>query len=459
MRIKHKVRLLLFLTAYLIMAAVVSVAWVPEEPDTFTIKYDLTDDHCDTFQVFYSNGYVWNETASVSADYYNMGNRESFSFNIPFNMTDIRIDLGNIPGKVEITNIRFALFNKEYPVDTDKLLSGEGNNIPQYSTESESIIVSADNDSYFSYNLSEERDMFQDAIRARNLIFKCSLLVLIAIIMVLIYRCCDSAVSIIKSLIKNCKLVINLAMSDFKAKYAGNQLGIVWAFVQPAVTALIYIFVFQVIGRAVPIANNYPYSLWLLPGIVPWFYFSESVFSSTNSLADYSYLVKKIMFNIEILPVVKIISAFFIHIFLTLFVIVIYLVAGVPLNITMLQIVYYMICNTALSIAVGYFTCSLLPFLKDMSQIVNLVLMVAMWACPIMWDLNIISDELDIIRKIVVLNPMYYIVNGFRESYMGEAWFIEHPMQTLYFWGVVLCLFVFSTKVFKKLQPHFSDVL
>lgn len=459
MKIKHKIRLLLFLTAYLIAAAVIYFGWKLDAPDVFTLKYNLTDDHCDTFQVFYSDGYIWNETAAVAVDYYNMGSSSEFSFDIPYDMTDIRIDLGNIPGRVEISDIRFVLYGREYPLDTDRLLSDSENHIPSFYEERGSIIIDADNDSYFVYRMSHDNALFREAVRTRENVFKGVLLVLSAAVFIIIYRFCDSAVSVIKSLMRNIRLILNLSMSDFKAKYAGSQLGIVWAFVQPAVTALIYIFVFQVIGRAAPVEGSYPYSLWLLPGIIPWFYFSESVSSSTSSLSEYSYLVKKIMFNTEILPMVKIISCFFVHIFLALFVFIVYLIAGVSMKLTMLQVLYYMLCNTALAVSVGYLTCALLPFFKDMMQIVNLVLMVSMWACPIMWDMNILPPELDIIRKVIMLNPMYYIVNGFRESYMGGAWFIEHPVQTVYFWSVVVCLFVISTKLFRKLQPHFSDVL
>lgn len=458
MKIKHKIRFLLFFVAYLIMVVVV-FKWELVTPDVFTLKYMLRDDHCDTFQVFYSDGYIWNETAAVAVDYYDMGEQTEFSFDIPYGMTEIRIDLGNIPGKVEISDIRFVLLGSEYYADIGRLLSADENHIPFYSEDSGRIIVDADNDSYFVYNMNYENNLFTEVVNKRENIFRSVLLALTAAVMILLYRVCDSTVSVIKSILRNKRLIINLSLSDFKAKYAGSQLGIVWAFVQPSVTALIYIFVFQVIGRAAPVDRGYPYSLWLLPGLIPWFYFSESVSSSTNSLAEYSYLVKKIMFNTEILPVVKIISCFFVHIFLSLFVFVVYLIAGVPIKLTILQVIYYMLCNTALAASVGYLTCALLPFYKDMMQIVNLVLMVSMWACPIMWDMNILPPELNIIRKVIMLNPMYYIVNGFRESYMGGDWFIAHPMQTIYFWSVVVCLFVISSKIFKKLQPHFSDVL
>lgn len=459
MIIRHKIRFLCFLIIYIVFLAVISLLWISVSPDVFTLKYELSGDHCDTFQVYYSNGYIWNETASLSIDYQDIENSSSFSFDIPYNMTDIRIDLGNLPGTVEIKNIRLSLLNEEIFLNSDELLFGTENSILSLSVVSDGFIITTNNDSYFSYNLNNEKEQFEDIIRSKNFILKSIAIVAGTFVIFLLYKFSDGAVSVIKSFIQNYRLIISLSIADFKSKYAGSQFGIIWAFVQPAVTAIIYIFVFQVIGRAAPIDNQYPYSLWLLPGLIPWFYFSESITSSTSSLSEYSYLVKKIMFNIEILPIVKIVSCFFVHVFLALFVLLVYVIAGVPLNLTMIQIIYYMICNTALAISIGYLTCSLLPFFKDVGQIVNLVLMIAMWACPIMWDLNIITDDLNIVRNAIQLNPMYYIVRGFRESYMGEAWFTDHLLHTAYFWSVILILFVINTKVFKNLRPHFSDVL
>ena len=116
---------------------------------------------------------------------------------------------------------------------------------------------------------------------------------------------------------RNRMLILDLANKDFKGRYAASYLGTIWAFVQPIVTILIYVFVFQVGMKATPpdTAKNTPYSLWLTVGIVPWFFFQDALMSATNSLMEFSYLVKKIVFKISVLPIVKIISAFYVHIF------------------------------------------------------------------------------------------------------------------------------------------------
>lgn len=108
---------------------------------------------------------------------------------------------------------------------------------------------------------------------------------------------------------KNRKLIWKLSKNDFKTRYAGSYFGVAWALVQPVVIVLVYWFVFQ-IGLNNATADlkegiKVPFVLWLVSGIVPWFYFSESLSNGTNALLEYNYLVKKVVFNINILPVVK----------------------------------------------------------------------------------------------------------------------------------------------------------
>ena len=90
------------------------------------------------------------------------------------------------------------------------------------------------------------------------------------------------------NIIKNSKIVLNLAISDFKKRFVGSYFGIIWMFVQPLATVLVYTLIFQVGFKSVPPVPGVSYVIWLIPGIVPWFYFQEafsepSVFQPRNS--------------------------------------------------------------------------------------------------------------------------------------------------------------------------------
>ena len=126
----------------------------------------------------------------------------------------------------------------------------------------------------------------------------------------------------------NRKLIWKLAKNDFKTRYAGSYFGVVWAMAQPVVIVLVYWFVFQIgLNNATAELKQgitVPFVLWLVSGIVPWFYFSESLSNGTNALLEYNYLVKKVVFNIDILPLVKTIAALFIHAFFVLFMLLLF---------------------------------------------------------------------------------------------------------------------------------------
>ena len=75
------------------------------------------------------------------------------------------------------------------------------------------------------------------------------------------------------------------------------------------ITVLIYWFIFQ-IGFKSGDVDGYPFILWLVSGLLPWFFVSDSITNATSSLVEYSYLVKKVLFNINILPVARVVSVF-----------------------------------------------------------------------------------------------------------------------------------------------------
>ena len=252
------------------------------------------------------------------------------------------------------------------------------------------------------------------------------------------------------------KLVLRLAKNDFRTKYAGSYLGIIWAFIQPVVTVLVYWFVFSKLRSGM--IREVPFILWLIAGLVPWFYFSDCLNTGCNSLIEYSYLVKKVVFRIEVLPIVKIISALFVHMFFIIVLLVLYIAMGHMPGITVIQIVYYSFCTFMLTLGFSYFTCSVAVFFRDLTQMVNICLQVGVWMTPIMWNFNDfhLSRPLQMIFK---LNPMYYIVEGYRGSLIEGSWFFERPVLTAYFWGLTLLLWLLGIRTFRKLRIHFADVL
>ncbi|MCF0116899.1 MAG: ABC transporter permease, partial [Bacilli bacterium] len=246
-----------------------------------------------------------------------------------------------------------------------------------------------------------------------------------------------------------------LAKNDFKAKFAGSFFGVFWAFINPIIITLLYVFVFQV-GLKSGNVSDYPFVLYLMTGLVPWFFFQDSLNSSTNSLNEYSYLVKKVVFPVEILPTIKVLSSLFIHLFFVAFIIIVCSCFGYFPTLSIFQLIYYGFALLVLVIGLAYLCSALQVFFKDLSQIVGILLTIGIWITPIMWNVNVLSPSLSLLFK---LNPFYYIIDGFRNSLLTGKWFVFDYEWAIWFWAINLLIYYTGAKVFTKTKPHMADVL
>ncbi|MCR5587881.1 MAG: ABC transporter permease [Lachnospiraceae bacterium] len=261
-----------------------------------------------------------------------------------------------------------------------------------------------------------------------------------------------------KDMITSREMLIKLAKNDFKKRYAGSYLGIIWAFIQPVVTIVLYWFVFSLGLRSRPM-NGYPYVLWLTAGLIPWFLFSDSINGGVNSLLEYSFLVKKVVFNISILPALKILSALFIDVFFYVFMMIMFMCMGYMPTIYAFQLIYYIICTVCVTLAVSYLTSAITVFVRDIAHFIAVGLQILMWITPIMWPVTMLAESHPTLLIILKLNPVFYIVEGVRNSMFGTGWFWQDWQWTLYFWVFTIVVFIFGAHVFDKLKPHFADVL
>lgn len=251
------------------------------------------------------------------------------------------------------------------------------------------------------------------------------------------------------------EFVLQFAFDDFRTKYAGSILGMAWAFLQPLITIVLYWFVFQLGFRSEPIAD-FPFVLWLVSGLMPWFFISEAISNATGSLIEYSYLVKKVLFNIDILPMIKVVSMLFVQAFLLVFTVILFAIYGYFPDVYYIQIFFFLLYAYLLVCGIVYISATVYVFFKDTLQIITVVLQVFFWGTPIVWDFNIMAPA---IQKILKFNPLYYIVEGYRNTFINKKWFWEMGKFSIYYWIIAVGLFVFGKMIFEKCKVHFADVL
>ena len=207
----------------------------------------------------------------------------------------------------------------------------------------------------------------------------------------------------LRDIINSKKLLIDLAKNDFKSRYMGNYLGVLWAFVQPTATIGIFWFVFQVGFKSVPV-DNFPFILWLMAGIVPWFFFAESLQSATQSILSNHFLVKKVVFRVSLLPIVQILSALAVHFFFILFLFGMFLFYGYTPSMYWIQVLYYLFATIVLVLGMSWFTSSIVVFFRDLGQIIGMIIQFGFWLTPIFWSMKILPEKY---HAIIGYNPAY----------------------------------------------------
>ena len=95
-------------------------------------------------------------------------------------------------------------------------------------------------------------------------------------------------------------------------------------------------------------------------------------------------------------------------------------------------------------------------FFRDLGPIINISLQMGFYLTPIFWNLKILPEKYHLLMK---FNPVFYIVEGYRDSFINKVWFWEHWGMSLVFWIITSVILVAGAVIFRRLRPHFADVL
>jgi len=365
---KKKYIKLIMLILLVIVSNILVFKYCNMESNNIELSYNIISDKQDTYQVYYGSNTLWTEEQSETSNYKNVGKQETLKYIIPKNTKELRIDLGNQVLNMNISDIKLSYVGKSVALDLSQILKVENEvQIGKIQKNENSLdIETAGTDAYITYKLDSNTvlSLAEDnsSILNNNNILKIVICIVIDILLLMIIKKSKSVVILIKELNSNRSLIWNLSKNDFKTKYAGSYLGITWAFIQPIVTILVYWFVFEFGLKAGSPIKGVPFVLWFMAALVPWFFFQEALLNATNCMLEYSYLVKKVVFKISILPIVKIVSALFVHLVFIGFLFFVSAIYGIYPSQYTIQLIYYSFCTFFLSLAISYATSALVIF-------------------------------------------------------------------------------------------------
>jgi len=261
--------------------------------------------------------------------------------------------------------------------------------------------------------------------------------------------------SLVETLLINRRLIWRLAVNSVRERYASSLLDSVWAVLHPAMMLVVFWFVFE-FGLRISSAGPVPFFLSLIVGLAAWLFFSDAVLGGINAVVSNSYVIKKIAFPLEILPVIPVIAALIVHVFILIAALAIMAVNGYyPGPKGLLLLPYYLICAVLLATGLSYLLSALNVFHSDIGQTAGLLVQLWFWLTPIVWTPEHFPPD---VRPLLEYNPMFYIVTGYRDALL-----LTTPVQTMEagvkFWTITTAILTTGLFLFRRLKYDFADVL
>ena len=235
---------------------------------------------------------------------------------------------------------------------------------------------------------------------------------------------------------------------DVRGKYKGSFLGILWSFINPLLSVLVYAIVFPYIMR-IKVEN---YLIYLITGIIPWTFFTSSINMGITSVLSNANMIKKVYFPRIILPISTVTSCLVNFLISCIIILLFCLGSGLGISVNILLLPVVVIIQYVMLLGFTFILSAIEMYMRDIEHIVNFVLSMAFYVTPILYTPDIFPSKLSWVLKI---NPMAYLVNAYRSI------FFYKEMPDLVSLGIVsifsVIIFIIGYFIFEKLQKGFAE--
>lgn len=260
--------------------------------------------------------------------------------------------------------------------------------------------------------------------------------------------------------IQNLYRIYCIAKYELLADMRDSKFGLFWNFASPAIQVLTYWLIFGIAWSRKPI-GGIDYLPWLVVGYAAWWFIQPCIQSGCSAVFSKTDVITKMKFPVSVLPATVCAKEFFNHGCMLVITFITLLACGYTPHIYWLGMIYYAVCAFAFVEAVSLILSVLTMLWRDVRKLITSLMRMLMYFSPVIWECHFAESvpHHNLLNIIMKLNPVYYIVNGYRDSVFYYKTFLDHPAQTLYFWGVVLVLFAVGCSLMYKFKTKFIDMI
>lgn len=250
--------------------------------------------------------------------------------------------------------------------------------------------------------------------------------------------------------------VVSSIVNEFKLRFVRSRLGAIWMVLNPLAQVAIFAFILSaVLSAKLPgIENKYAYSIYLMAGMLFWSLFSEIMSRCTTLFIDNGNLLKKIQFPKVTLLLVVAGTSLISNLLLLFSMFVIFLLLGHILGDMLLWLPLVVFVTMLLAFGFGLLLGVINVFVRDVAQVVPVILQLLFWLTPIVYMIEIIPQHYAFWLQ---LNPMYHLASAYQNILLFNR---EPDIQSLsMIFLVALVVFALATFLFRRAKEEMVDML
>lgn len=247
-----------------------------------------------------------------------------------------------------------------------------------------------------------------------------------------------------------------LALFELAKRSRGAVLSWLWLFARPLIFVFVFWFALDV-GLRAGREMDPPFFLWLVVGLIPWFYMQDMLRTGSDVLHRYSYLVNRVKFPLSGIPTMYSLSTLIIHFGLLIVLFVVYFAYGMKLDLYLLQLPFVILVMFVFFDMFSLLTSMISAFSKDFANLLKA------FTTPIFWLSGIIynAETLNIvwIQNVLLFNPVTFFVTAFRDALYSKTWIWDDPLVLGVFGLVFIVTLVVTLAVYKHFHEEVPDVI